>query len=245
MLHSYSIRDEHYVQYPPYQASHTHHRDIIVPYFTLSLTLLIRYGENSEALLRVYNAHLEAFSFIFAGGSLFFMWPDCTTSDTKMTSGLRRRRRVAHCRGRRGAVFLFVPSLITPKTNLFVLLGMLAVIGSKGARYNRMLGLGGSKERLLFVGRGPVTDELIAHIEQNPQLGYKIPYHMKGGLNDPEFQHLAQIFIDRKISAIVIPSHIKKNLHAARVIYHQRALGISVIDVATLYERVFEKVPLA
>lgn len=223
--------------------------DIVILYFALALTLLIRYGVNDLAHMRVYNAHLESFSVIFVVWIFIFYVAGLYDLRTlKNDFRLVKNAAGALALGVLVAIlyFYFVPALITPKTNLLIHAGLFAALGAFWrAGYNKIVGLEGSKERLLFVGSGPVTDELLAHINENPQIGYKIPYHMRGGLNDPEFKHLAQIFLEHKISTIVIPSHIKKNLNSARVIYHQLALGIPVIDVATLYERVFEKVPLA
>ncbi|MDO8584818.1 MAG: exopolysaccharide biosynthesis polyprenyl glycosylphosphotransferase [bacterium] len=223
--------------------------DIIILYFSLAVTLLLRYGAYTPRELRIYQAHLFSFSAIFALWIFIFYVAGLYDLRT-LKNDLRFAKNAAGALVIAALIaifyFYFIPALITPKTNLIIHLGIFAAVGGAWrVSYNKLLGLGGSKERLLLVGAGPVTEELITHIEQNPQLGYKISYHMKGGLNDPEFKHLAQIFIDNKISTVVIPSHIKKNLHSARVIYHQLALGISVIDVATLYERVFEKVPLA
>ncbi len=222
--------------------------DIITLYFSLAMMLLLRYGENNIGLTRVYNAHIESFSFIFAAWiAVFYIAGLYDIRSSKNDFQFLKRSFYALLVAAGAAVlyFYFIPALITPKTNLFIFLGIFAVVGALWrTSYNNLLGLQGSKERLLIVGSGPVTEELVAAIQQNPQLGYKIPYRMNGGLNDPEFKHLSQIFIDHKISTIVIPSHIKRNLAAARVIYHQLSLGISVIDVATLYERMFEKVPL-
>lgn len=223
--------------------------DIILLYFALTLMLLIRYGANDLSALRIYTAHLESFSVIFAVWIFIFYISGLYDLRTlKNDFYLVKNAAGALAAGTFFAIlyFYFVPALITPKTNLFIHVGIFTILGGLWrAGYNKIAGLEGSRERLLFVGTGPVTDELIAAINENPQLGYKIAYHMKGGLNDPEFKHLAQIFLEHKISTIVIPSHIKKNLNSARVIYHQLALGIPIIDIATLYERVFEKVPLA
>ncbi len=223
--------------------------DIIILYFSLAVTLLIRYGVYTPRELRIYQAHLFSFSAIFAAWIFIFYVAglyDLRTLKNDFRFVKNAAGALTICTLLAILYFYFVPTLITPKTNLFIHLGIFAAVGAAWrTSYNKLLGLGGSKERLLLVGTGPVTDELVAHIQQNPQLGYKIPYHMAGGANDPEFGHLAQILFDHKISTIVIPSHIKRNTQSARTIYHQLSLGISVIDVATLYERVFEKVPLA
>ena len=66
---------------------------------------------------------------------------------------------------------------------------------------------------------------------------------MKEGLKDEEMKHLAQIIFANGINVIAIPAHLKKNFAAARAIYRNLALGIEVIDLASLYEAVFQKVP--
>ena len=68
---------------------------------------------------------------------------------------------------------------------------------------------------------------------------------MKEGLQDKELEHLSQIILANQINIIVVPAHIKKNSNAAKLIYKNLVLGIEVVNLADLYEIVFQKIPLA
>lgn len=128
-------------------------------------------------------------------------------------------------------VFYFLPFTpgFTPKTNLLILSFVFGVIGFIWRRfYNRILRTGGSEYKVLIVGDSPVAQEIISHINHNPQLGYQLKQSM-----------------DDDVNLIVVPAHIKKDSVAAKKIYKNLIKGIEVMDLAMFYSSVFLKVPLA
>ncbi len=144
-------------------------------------------------------------------------------------------------------LFYLIPAFgITPKTNLFILLIFFSLaLYIWRITYNNFLTAGRPINKILLVGYNKTTEELVNQIANNPQFGYEVKFWMKEGLQDKEFEHLSQIILANEINLIVVPAHIKKSSKAARLIYKNLVLGIEVVDLAELYEKVFLKVPLA
>src|SRR3989344_7966454 len=222
--------------------------DIVALYASLWLTLLIRYRivPDTPAFLEIASP----FSFIFFLWILIF-YINGLYDLPSLKNNLRFVGRIF------GALlssailsiilFYFVPFFgITPKTTLFIFLGIFGIVGYLWrAMVNDAFSVGAPSTRILLVGTAPTAEELAGKIGSNPQLGYEVRFWMKEGLEDKEFSHLAQIILAESINLIVVPAHIKKNSRAARVMYQTLALGIEVVDLAELYEVLFKKIPLA
>ncbi|MBI2024708.1 MAG: sugar transferase [Candidatus Harrisonbacteria bacterium] len=221
--------------------------DIAVLYASFFLTLTLRYQGIPDVIL---ETHFVPFTIIFGiwllgfyiGGlyDLSFLKNDLAFSRSFTT--------LVFINGVIATIlFYFIPAfVITPKINLFIVV-LLSGLGGYIWRsfYNNILSAGGPVNRILMIGYNKTVEELADHIGKNPQLGYEISFWMKEGLQDKEFDHLAQIILNSKINLIVVPAHIKKNSKAARLIYKNMVSGIEVWDLAALYEKVFQKLPLA
>ena len=222
--------------------------DVAMLYLALILTLYIRYGDLFYAQLIDY--HVEPFTIIFAIWIIIFYIAGLYDLRT-LKNGLEFETRFWYTLLLNSAVavltFYVVPAfLITPKTNLVIFLFIFIGLNYIWRQfYNLLLTKTGSISRLLIIGANKTAEEISAKIESNPQLGYKIKYWMKEGLKDADFNHLSQIIISNEITTIVVPAHLKKDLKSARLIYRMLMLGVEVIDLAKLYEMVFQKIPLA
>lgn len=221
--------------------------DVLILYASLTITLFIRYsGLSREAV----DVHFWPFSFIFAIwlvafyiGGLYDLKSLKNNLDfyKKFISLLVVNGVLAT------VLFYFIPAFgITPKTNLFIALVIFGLANYIWRTfYNTLLSAGAPENRILMIGYNKTVQDLVDHISKNPQLGYETKFWMKEGLQDKEFNHLAQIIISNKINLIVVPAHIKKDSKAARLIYKNLVLGIEVLDLSELYEKVFQKLPLA
>ena len=221
--------------------------DIGMLYMSLGLTLLLRYTTLSSETLEL---HLGPFSIVFIFWIvIFYIGGLYEMRELKNGVAFASRLGIATFVATALSVllFYFVPAfVITPKTNLFlfvVVFGLAEYIWR--SFYNNILSSGSPANRVLLVGYNNTAAELEKQIKENPQLGYEIRFWMKEGLQDKEIDHLAQIILADKINVIVVPAHIKKSSKAARAIYKNLVLGIEVIDLATIYETAFGKVPLA
>ncbi len=221
--------------------------DFLILYASLALTLFIRYGEVTRELADV---HFWPFTVIFLIwlttfyiGGLY----DLKTLKNNVDFYKRYITLILVNGVLATVLFYFIPAFgITPRTNLFT---ALLVFGLSNyfwrTFYNTLLGAGAPENRILMVGYNKTIEEAVEQIGKNPQLGYEVAFWMKDGLQDKEFEHIAQIILQNKINLIIVPAHIKKNSKAARLIYKNLVLGIEVMDLAELYEKIFEKVPLA
>ena len=220
--------------------------DLAVLYGALLLTLFLRYGDGfyGEPLA----LHFEPFSAIFAVWIFVFYVAGLYDLKT-LKNGLGFSKVFGVSVAVNGAIAIFffylIPSFgIAPKTNLLIFLIVFGALGYYWRHlFNYFLSAGSPPNKILLVGSDEISEEIAAQIKQNPQLGYEIKFWMKEGLKDEEMKHLAQIILANGINAIVIPSHLKKNFAAARAIYRNLALGIEVIDLTSLYETIFQKVP--
>ena len=222
--------------------------DIIVLYTALIVTLIVRY--QSLFYSQLFDNHIQPFSIIFGIWILIFYIAglydlkllknnlefEKTFWDTIIVVTL-----VA------ALLFYSIPAFeITPRANLLIFFFVFGTIGYLWRRsYNGLLGTKESTTRLLMVGSNSTAQELVEHISHNPQLGYEVKFWMKEGLEDKEFSHLSQIILEHDISTIVIPAHLKKDQDSARLIYKTLTLDIEVLEISSLYESIFQKVPLA
>ncbi len=224
--------------------------DIFLLYGALFLTLGIRYSQiPGEPAKQFSENHLEPFTVIFTVWIfIFYVVGLYDTRNLKNKIEFLKNFSLALGIGTVIAIafFYLIPFFgITPKTNLFI---FLLVFGATGLVwrwfFNYLLSKGAPLNKLLVIGANPDIEKLVSVIEKNPQLGYEVKFWMKEGLEDKELNHLAQIILSQGIPMIVVPAHIKKDLSAAKLIYKNLVLGIEVVDLATIYENVFRKIPL-
>lgn len=222
--------------------------DVVVYYLSLVLTLWLRYG--AQAYEMFFDSHLGPFSVILIIWIVVFYiaglydprsLKNDLDFDKKFWYSLIFNAAIA-------TAFFYLNSTIgvAPKTNLFI---FLLIFGGLGYFYrhiaNAGLGKGSSATRILLVGDNQTAKEIAGYLEVNNQLGYEIKFWMKDGLKDKEFGHLFQIIIANNINTIAVPAHIKKDFKSASLIYKTLLAGIDIVDLSTLYELVFKKVPLA
>lgn len=221
--------------------------DILILYLSLFLMLFIRYGDIDGAVITL---HLWPFSVVFILWSLvFYIAGFYEIRELKNTTDFAKKFSWALLINFLLAImlFYFIPAFgITPKTNLFI---FLLIFGSAAygwrTSYNNLITAKAPAKKILLIGYNQLCQELTDHIAANPQLGYEITIWMQEGLQIKEFHDLSQIINASQINLIVVPAHIKKNSRSAKLIYKNLALGIEVLDLAKIYEILFQKIPLA
>ncbi len=222
--------------------------DVVALYASLVAALLIRY--NDEFYEQLLAAHLIPFSVIFAVWVLVFY--------VAGLYDLRRQRNgmdfikmlsLALVLNAGIAILLFylVPIFgIAPKTNLLIFIAIFAVVEFLWRRtWNRTLTTQDATNQVLLIGTGDVADEIVVAIENNPQLGFAVRSRMSEETIEREPESLAKIVGELGTSIIVVPRHLKRNPRLSAVLFELFGRGIAVIDMATFYERVLQKIPLA
>jgi exopolysaccharide biosynthesis polyprenyl glycosylphosphotransferase len=218
--------------------------DIFVFYLSLILTLLLRYHD-----LESFPLHFWPFTVVFALWiSILYITGLYDFPSLKNDPAFQRKLGWAF------AVNIFIAVIffylitevdIAPKTNLFLFILLSGLLGyGWRSLYNNRINKAAPTSQLLIIGTSPIAERLITEINRNPQIGYRVAFWIKGGFQDPEFRHLSQIILGNSITTIIVPASIKKSPEAARLIYNNLVLGIEVIDLAEIYERIFKKVPL-
>lgn len=221
--------------------------DVLVLYGSLALALFLRFGGISEEVLGV---HFWPFTIIFLIWLINFYIGELYDLQ-HLKNDLYFAKKFLSLIIVNGVIaallFYFIPAFgISPKTNLFAVVLISGLAGYFWRTfYNNLLSAGSPPNRILMIGYNKTVEEVVGHIQHNPQLGYEVNFWMKEGLQDKELEHISQIILDNKINILVIPAHIKKSSKAARLIYKNLVLGIEVLDLAELYEKIFQKVPLA
>jgi exopolysaccharide biosynthesis polyprenyl glycosylphosphotransferase len=220
--------------------------DAALFYFSLLLTLFIRYQGLDKEIVTI---HFWPFTIVMAVWLLIFYIAGFYDLRALKNDPIFARNfaAVLSVNGVLAIIiFYLIPAFgITPKTNLFILLVIYSLsLFIWRAVFNNILSAGRPINKILLVGYTQAAEGLVNKIGQNPQLGYEIKFWMKEGLQDKEFDHLAQIIVANGINMIVVPAHIKKNSKAAKLIYKNLLLGIEVVNLADLYEQIFLKVPI-
>jgi len=222
--------------------------DVVIFYLSLVLTLWLRYGAGFYGNL--FDYHIGPFSIVLAIWIVVFYISGIY--DLKnLKNDLEFEKKFWYALLFNAAIstiffYLSTNINIAPKTNLFI---FLIIFGGIGYFYrqivNSFLGKNEAATRILLIGNNRTAQEINEYLKENTQLGYEIKFWMKDGLKDKEFEHLFQIIVANKINTIVIPAHIKKDFVSSSLIYKTLLTGVDIMDLATLYESVFKKVPLA
>lgn len=222
--------------------------DVFILYASLIITLLFRYQEKFYSQL--FDWHLEPFTIIFIVWlAIFYIAGLYDLKSLKNDLLFLKTFWYAVLSGAAIIILFFylIPYFrIAPKTNLIIFTLIFSVLDYFWRHFfNNFLNKTGANNRVLLIGTSKTAEELSGHLEKNPQLGYKIQFWMKEGLADKEFEHLSQIILSQKINTIVLPAHLKKDSRATKIIYKTLLMGVEIMELSTIYEQVFQKVPLA
>ena len=222
--------------------------DVVALYATLFLTLLLRYGGGFYEQL--VDTHLFPFTVAFIAWIIVFY-----------IAGLYDLRRLrnnleflktlwltlAVNAVLAALLFYLVPAFgIAPKTNLLIFVVIFAVIEILWRRaFNRVAGSGEAPNRALFVGDGGLANEIERTIGENPQLGYAIESNISAETAERDPASIERLALDLHVNLVVVPRHLKRNSALAASLYRIFGRGITVMDLASFYELVLRKIPLA
>ncbi|MEE8131886.1 MAG: hypothetical protein V3T98_02470, partial [Candidatus Paceibacterota bacterium] len=223
--------------------------DIIILYGSLALTLLFRY--ESSYFKESFLTHLKPFSLIFIIWLLVFYLADLYQNKIlKNNFSLARALIPAIAISAVISVIFFyvlTPLFhLTPKTNLLIFAVVFGILDFGWRMLMiKILIKSGWRTNLLIIDNSETITETTSYLESNPQFGYDISHWVKEELNDDNLKKLGKTITDDEIDIIIIPSHIiKKNASAIKFIYKLLPLKIGVMDSASFYESVFQKVPI-
>jgi exopolysaccharide biosynthesis polyprenyl glycosylphosphotransferase len=222
--------------------------DVAALYVALFITLIVRYGGDFYA--EFLNAHAIPFTIIFILWIIVFY-----------IAGLYDLRRLRNnidfvktlflCIGVNAALavllFYLIPAFgIAPKTTLLIFIVVFAIIEVFWRRFlNRMMAFGGAPNKILVIGDGAITAEILKTITENPQLGYAIKAKMDEETAYTSPQKIKTIAMRESVNLIVISGKLKHEPALVTVLYELFASGIVVTDLISFYELIMRKVPIA
>jgi exopolysaccharide biosynthesis polyprenyl glycosylphosphotransferase len=222
--------------------------DVVALYAALFITLLIRYGGDFYG--QFIKVHFVPFTIIFVPWVIVFYIAGLYDL-RRLRNNLDFMKTLALTLIVNAVIavlfFYLIPIFgIAPKTTLFIFLVIFAIIEIAWRRtFNRATVSGEAPNNVLFIGDGPVAEEIERVIHENPQLGYAIARSMREDdvANHPET--LERAAREDGANVVVVPRHLKRENRFASVLYRLFGSGILIIDIADFYELVMRKIPLA
>ena len=237
--------------------------DIIILYFSLWLTLIIRYQQ--EYAPSLFKQHFWPFSFVFVIWLAFFYIDDLyELAHVQGKAGILSRLLRSLTLGIIFAVFFFYLGQdrlfnLKPQTILLInaLIAGLAIYAWH-LFFNLLSKSSKISNNLMIIGFNPLANEIIDKIYKKPQLGYQIkviilesnetPPNISDELKEiiiqDNYLNLKNICLDKKIDIIISIIHPRKNANLSDGLFKCLPLKIDFFDIATFYEKITGKIPV-
>ena len=224
--------------------------DLAALYGSLAIALLIRYG-NAE-FGKAFGKHVIPFTLIFVFWILIYYLIDFyEIKNLKNDIAFFRSFFVSLVINVVIAIIFFyvLPFYgITPKTNLLIFIVVFTAIELVWRySFNSLNAKFSPPENVLLIDSGQnngFAEELINHLNKNPQLSYKIAVHIKDGAENYDAEKFSQLIKTNSIETVIIPTHLEHQIKFSKIIYKNISSEINVMNFAEFYELIFKKVPL-
>ncbi len=233
--------------------------DIAVFYFSLWLTLVIRYG--LAGVKEHWSHHFLPFTILFVGWLVIFY-----IAGIYGLQGARNKfdffsalfKGLVWCAGLAVAFFYLIKPGIAPKTNLlmeFIFLIMLIILWRQF--FNRLLNINALRSNVLIVGLNEASINLAQEIKDKPQLGFRLMGIVADNVWDekekeapagieiiPPPHSLAGLVQIKKIKIIITAANYYTNVEMVKNLYECLPLKISFWDIPTFVEKFTGKIPV-
>ncbi len=236
--------------------------DIIILYFSLWVTLIIRYQTNYTSELSAM--HLWPFTAVFAFWLIIFYIDDLyeisySYGNTTLLVKLSRSILIGSAFA---VVFFYLGQnrlfSIRPQTVLLVnsvLAGFLIYLWH--VIFVALTKSPKIANGLVIIGFSPLTKEIINNLKEKPQLGYQlrvimiepsyeseIPENLKSITIQDHFDKLKSICQEKKINTIISTIHPRENAELSKNLFKCIPLKINFFDAANFYEKITGKIPV-
>lgn len=223
--------------------------DIVALYFSLYLTLIIRYwGKNADL---AWSNHFWPFTLIFILWLIIFYISNLYNLNLAVNNS-----KFYQLSGRALAItglvslafFYLMPQVgIAPKTNLFIYIIVFAVIFYLWRQfYNWSLKSYLPKRNIGIVGHNNLVAEIINEFKQKPHLGYNLSFIVddKPQIDTQPIADLEKLMANNRLDTIILSSdpHQSENLRTA--LFNGLRYKINYISLPNFYEAITGKVPL-
>lgn len=225
--------------------------DISVLYFSLYLTLIIRYwGEYSE---KVWSSHFWPFTAIFIFWIIIFYIANLYNLNLAVNNAkfYRLGARSLVIAGLAAVAFFYLtPQIgIAPKTNLFIFIIIFAALFYLWRNfYNWSLKSYLPKANIGIVGYNNLAAEIAHEFENKPHLGYNLSFIVDdANQNLPGVKPIAELealIKNNKLDTIILSHdpHQSENLRTA--LFNCLSYQINYVSLPNFYETITGKIPL-
>lgn len=202
--------------------------DAVIFYGALFLTLIVRYGDLPSE--KLWEGHKWPFFFVSVVWLIIYYIAglydvEKSANSAKITQIIRT---MLAGTGIAVAMFYFIPSFnITPKTNLFIDVGVVTVLVWLWRKIFQKIISGGVKIKIFFWDNSAEAVIFAKFINDNPQLGYET--------NDNAL----------KADIIIISSDAKRDERAVNSLYEKVLDGKTVVDFDGFYESTTGMIPVS
>ena len=221
--------------------------DIIILYFSLWLTLFLRYWPDFD-LIR-FKQHFWPFTIIYVLWLIIFYIAGLyalNLARNNLTFYSTLLRGLSINAGLAVAFFYFIPYFgITPKTNLFLNLLIFTILVSLWRQlYNYSLKSEALLNNFIVIGQTKETQQLIELLKTHPQFGYRFIRELQPGNIQTPFD-LLEIATQKNIKTIITAIDPHQDSYLTESLYQCLPLKISFSDFPNFYEKIMGKVPLS
>ncbi len=231
--------------------------DVLILYFSLYLTLFIRYG---GGLSEQVSIHLVPFSLLFIFWLLVFYIAglyelNLSRNSPEFYSSLLTS--VAVSAAISVLFFYLIPDVqIAPRRNLLIYIAVFTgLISLWRWLYNRILGQT-FRNNTIIVGFNQLAYDLAKFLNRNPQYGYNLKYALDiseeaaFSFQSTDFRKvrgakdIERIIENEHINTIILSPESYRLPDIIDVFYKASKRNVQFINLATAYEEILKKVPL-
>ncbi len=233
--------------------------DVIILYFSLFLTLILRY--QNELSRSLWDMNFWPFTLVFAVWLIVFYIDDLyeiNYSQSRINLLIRIFRSVL-ISSLIAVVFFYIG-----QNNIFnikpqrVLLIFALINGGLTYIWHLLFNIATSSlniNSLAIIGFNELVNEITEEIRKKPQLGFNLKALIIGGeISAPKgfedialnnnFEDLKKICQEKNINTIVSTIHPRENANLAKNLFHCLPLQINFFDIANFYEKITGKIPV-
>ena len=232
--------------------------DIFILYFSLFLTLIIRYSADFKSQIDI---HLLPFSIVFALGLIILYIFNLYNIETNKNSSSffsSLVNAVVVMTGFAAVLFYIIPAFgIAPKTNL-IIFSLIFIILEFVWRFlfNRIITKSGLGNNTIIVGFNQLAVDLAQYLYNNPQAGYRLKYildvqnNSAFSLEDVEFKiienskDLRAVLQKESIRTVILSTEAYSIPEMINVFYKNIGSRTVFYNLSNFYEKITAKVAL-
>ena len=231
--------------------------DIGILYFSLYLTLLIRYW--GQPIQGSWHSHFWPFTIIFIAWLIIFYIANLydlnlAVNNAKFFQITAKSLAIA---GLLSAAFFYLAPQITiaPKRNLVIYIIIFAILFYLWRQfYNWSLKSYLPKNTIAVIGLNDRVKELIQELQQKPHLGYNVAFIVDDKQIDGQeinkipiiknIDNLEKLISDKKVTTIVLTSDPHQSQELRGALFNCLHLKINYVSLPNFYEAITGKIPI-